>query len=219
MRSGDAAMKTGWKVALGVFGVLLIPTVVQVLAGSGARPSPDTPVAGAQPDTSTPARPGLRTDIFGPPAPPRPPGEPIPVAAPPVLPPDRAKDADGYYEVDVPAGLYSNQAFRRMSREIRQLLIDTREDAEAGWAVRVAVYLTWKSGAKDKIVQMVFAPDTVKQLLNSPAWLKDSAVENIPDLVEAKTVINPEGFWQLCKEFALSDNGVQVAGQRFCMYR
>ena len=98
-------------------------------------------------------------------------------------------------------------------------MIDTKEDAEAGLAVRAAVYFTWSSGAKDEIVQMVFAPDTVKQLLNSPAWLKDSAVENIPDLVENKTVINSEGFWQLCKQFALSDNSAQSAGQRFCMFQ
>ncbi len=141
----------------------------------------------------------LRTDIFGPPAPATAHGnEPLKIEAArqqPAWP----RDADGNYEIDIPAGTGGN-GLHRLGQQLRRLLKLEREDADAGIALSIGVYEAWRGGTKDKIVQLVYGPDVVKQFLNTPGWM-NAAVENIPDLAGSKTVMNINAYVEYAGTF------------------
>lgn len=198
-------MKTQTKVILGLVGLTVI----------GIALSPAKPTEPAQQTAIVPESQGkLRTDIFGSPAPATAHGnEPLRIVAT-NQPPPWPKDEEGNYEIDIPAGM-GGGGLHRLGQELRRLLKKERGDADAGIAMSVGVYEVWRAGTKNKVVQLVYGPDTVKQLLNTPGWL-NAAVENIPDLAGAKTVANINAYVEMCRDVLAADEGRQVAGEQFC---
>lgn len=197
-------MRTWGTVLIGILGLYVAGAAL--FGGSN-----HAPVAPAQPAAAPP----IKNDIFGPPLP------PMNLKIPPVhFRPEREKDSDGFYAISIPAGLSSSASFQRFSRELRTVLVDTQDYAAAGLAIRVALYVTWASGQQDEIVQMVFPADIVRELLHNKEWMRDSAVQNIPDLADSKTVVSTPGFAALCSDIyeGAATSSHRVAGQRFCMY-